>query len=279
MVAVQLLERTLDDYQDPSQSESTPGYGMERALVALWDDLWHGQDSGCMTILALFDLSAAFNIINPCAWINSEDLCWVVSFSRVNPSQWQLGKRDSAPDQTVWGAAGIRLSPFLFNIYMKPLGEIICCHELRHYHYADDTHLYISSPGKLSDVVDILSQHLETMKFWMGNNRLQLARIALVLRPSGSRTIHLWYWLELHCQIDPVHNLETPARLAGDSHREGAFAQLHIVCQLCLILDQRALLMVSFALVTFCLDYFNVFYLGLPLKSIRKRQLLQNAAV
>lgn len=104
--------------------------------------------------------------------INSEDWYWVVSFSR--DSQWQLGRRDSSLGSNCVGAAGIRLSPLLFNIYMKSLGEIIRCHELRHCHYANDTQLYISASGKLSDAVDIISKYLGTVRPWMGSNRLQL---------------------------------------------------------------------------------------------------------
>lgn len=36
---------------------------MEMVLVALLDDLWHGQDGGYASILALLDLSAFHTIV------------------------------------------------------------------------------------------------------------------------------------------------------------------------------------------------------------------------
>lgn len=46
------------------------------------------------------------------------------------------------------------LSPFLFNIYIKPLGEIILLNDI--------------FTGDPSDDVAVLSQCLETMGTWMG---------------------------------------------------------------------------------------------------------------
>lgn len=39
---------------------------------------------------------------------------------------------------------GSVVSPILFNIYMKPVGEVILEHHLRYLQYADYTLLYIS---------------------------------------------------------------------------------------------------------------------------------------
>ncbi|XP_060550136.1 uncharacterized protein LOC132712506 [Pantherophis guttatus] len=59
----------------------------------------------------------------------------------------------------------------------------------------------------------------------------------------------------------------------------GTFAQVHLVHQLQPYLDQEALLTVTHALVTSQVDYCNVLYMELPLKSVRRLQLVQNAAV
>ena len=51
------------------------------------------------------------------------------------------------------------------------------------------------------------------------------------------------------------------------------FAQLKLLCQLCPFLEMSNLATVTHALVTSRLDYCNVLYVGLPLKSVRKLQL------
>uniref|UniRef100_A0A803TJI5 Reverse transcriptase domain-containing protein n=1 Tax=Anolis carolinensis TaxID=28377 RepID=A0A803TJI5_ANOCA len=52
------------DYLDPSQSGFRPGHGTEMTLVALVDDLRKELDKGCVTLLILLDISAAFYIID-----------------------------------------------------------------------------------------------------------------------------------------------------------------------------------------------------------------------
>lgn len=58
-----------------------------------------------------------------------------------------------------------------------------------------------------------------------------------------------------------------------------AFAQLHVLCQLCPFLDSHALCLVICALVTFCLAYGNALHMGPLLKSVWKFQLVQSAVV
>ena len=57
-----------------------------------------------------------------------------------------------------------------------------------------------------------------------------------------------------------------------------AFSQLKLVHQLHPFLAMSDLATVTHALVTFRLDHCNMLYMGLPLKSVRKLQLVQRAA-
>ena len=49
---------------DPFQLGFRLGYGMETALVALFDDLCQEKERGNASLLILLDLSAAFDIID-----------------------------------------------------------------------------------------------------------------------------------------------------------------------------------------------------------------------
>ena len=57
-----------------------------------------------------------------------------------------------------------------------------------------------------------------------------------------------------------------------------AFYQLQLMAQLHPYLDRDNLASVVHALVTSKLDYCNALYMGLPLKTVRKLQLVQNTA-
>lgn len=77
-------------------------------------------------------------------WTNSVNREWValscagfLPFPRVDSSQWWWGIERSHPQPLLWGVSqGLLFSPFLFNIYMKLLGELICCHGTRYHQYA-----------------------------------------------------------------------------------------------------------------------------------------------
>ncbi|XP_053106346.1 uncharacterized protein LOC128325025 [Hemicordylus capensis] len=74
--------------------------------------------------------------------------------------------------------------------------------------------------------------------------------------------------------LDPALLLEAQVEAVA----RGAFAWLRLVRQLRPFLEKADLATVTHALVTSRLDYCNALYVGLPLKNIRKLQLVQNAA-
>uniref|UniRef100_A0A8C6XMC9 Reverse transcriptase domain-containing protein n=1 Tax=Naja naja TaxID=35670 RepID=A0A8C6XMC9_NAJNA len=199
------------------------------------------------------------------------------------------GQRSTLRALTCGVPQGLVLSPLLFNIYMKPLGEIIRGFGVRYHQYADDTQLYISTPNQISDALSVISHCLDAVQIWMGRNKLQLNPAKTEwLCIQASRTSQQIPSLVIGGEVLPLVDRAQNLGVLLDSWlgleeqvgavTRGAFAQVRLVHQLHPYLDRDALRMVTHALVTSRLDYCNALYLGLPLHTIRRFQLVQNAA-
>ncbi|KAF7252893.1 putative RNA-directed DNA polymerase from transposon BS [Varanus komodoensis] len=291
-----LLDET--DYLDPLQSGFRPGYGTESALVALYDDLCREKDRGSASLLVLLDLSAAFDTIDhgilldrlAGLGVGGTALQWFRSYLNGRFQKVVLGDYGSAPWQLCHGVPqGSILSPLLFNIYMKPLGEVIRRCGLRNHQYADDTQLYLSFSTNPGEAVAVLNRCLAEVMGWMRANKLKLnpdKTEVLLVGGSGFGEGELNLVLNgvalplrdkvrsLGVLLDPELSLEAQVTAVARS----AFLQLRLIHQLRPYLENDCLATVTHALVTSRLDFCNALYVGLPLTTVRILQLVQNRA-
>ncbi|KAF7254588.1 Voltage-dependent L-type calcium channel subunit alpha-1S, partial [Varanus komodoensis] len=128
------------------------------------------------------------------------------------------------------------LSPLLFNIYMKLLGEVVRRCGLRNHQYADDTQLYLSFSTNPDGSLLVGGSDLR-----MGDLGLVLNGIALPLRDS----VH-----SLGVLLDPELSLEAQVMVVARS----AFLQLWLIHQLHPFLENDCLATVTHALEK--LEYF-----------------------
>ncbi|XP_061490034.1 tRNA-splicing endonuclease subunit Sen15 isoform X1 [Rhineura floridana] len=293
------LQTHLDetDYLDPYQSGFRTGHGTETALVALVDDMRRALDRGEFTFLVLLDLSAAFDTVDHGILLDRLEslglggtvLRWFHSFLSDRCQQVALGDEVSDPWPLNCGVPqGSILSPMLFNIYVKPLGEIIRRFGLRCHQYADDTQLYLSFKSSLERAVETMSKCLESVSGWMGRNRLKLnpdkTEVLLVGDKGGLGDVDLVFdgvKLPLQDQVRSLgvvldSRLSMEAQISAVSR--ATWYQLHLIRRLQPYLPVQQLPLVVHALVTSRLDYCNALYVGLPLKTTQKLQLVQNAA-
>uniref|UniRef100_R4GD80 Reverse transcriptase domain-containing protein n=1 Tax=Anolis carolinensis TaxID=28377 RepID=R4GD80_ANOCA len=299
VVAAQ-LQAFLDDtdFLDPAQSGFRSGHCTETALVAIVDDLRQELDRGSVSLLVQLDLSATFDTIAHGILLGrlvgmglgGTVLQWLRSFLEGRSQMVSLGDSCSSPQPLSCGVSqGSVLSPMLFNIYMKPLGEIIQSCGMRCHLYADDVQLCHSFPPATKEAVQVLNWCLATVSDWMRENRLKLnpekTEVLLISRRAeqgmGLQPVLDGVALPLKTQVpslgvllDSSLSLEPQVSVVA----RGAFVQLRRMCQLCPFLGRSDLAMVVHALVTSRLDYCNAFYVGLPLKTVWKLQLVQHAA-
>ncbi|KAF7245648.1 Transcription factor SOX-6 [Varanus komodoensis] len=188
-----------------------------------------------------------------------------------------LGGFGSVPWQLCHGVPqGSILSPLLFSIYMKPLGEVIRRFGLRNHQYADDTQLYLSFSTNLGEAVAVLNRCLAEVMGWIRANKLKLnpdkTEVLLVgdssfwvsdlgpaldgvALPLKDRVHSLGVLLDLELSLE--------AQVMAVARR--AFLQLQLIHQPCPYLEENCLATVTHALVTSSLDYCNTLYVGLPL--------------
>ncbi|KAF7240887.1 putative RNA-directed DNA polymerase from transposon BS [Varanus komodoensis] len=244
------------------------------------------------------DGSAAFDTINhgilldrlAGLGVGGTALWWFRSCLNGRFQKVVLRDYGSAPWQLCHGVLqGSILSPLLFNIYMKPLGEVIRRCGLRNHQYADDTQLYLSFSTNPGEAVAVLNQCLAEVMGWMRANKLKLnpdKKEALLVGGLGFGVGDLDLVLNevalplrdkvrsLGVLLDPELSLEAQVTAVARS----TFLQLRLIHQLRPFLENDCLVTVTHALVTSQLDFCNTLYVGLPLKMVRILQLVQNRA-
>ncbi len=139
---------------------------------------------GCILLLVLLDLSAAFDIIDHdilidrlqnYTGIQGQALRWFRSYLSDRYHFVYLNGESSQLSPVKYGVPhGSVLGPLLFSLYMLPLGNIIRKYGISFHCYADDTQLYISTKPDETSKLSKLTECVKNIKDWMTSNFLLL---------------------------------------------------------------------------------------------------------
>ncbi len=290
-----------NDICEDFQSGFRPYHSTETALIRVTNDLLLSSDRGCISLLVLLDLSAAFDTIDHNILLNKLEnvvgisgsaLAWFKSYLSDRHQFVAVNEEVSYRSQVQYGVPqGSVLGPLLFTLYMLPLGNIIRKHGVSFHCYADDTQLYISSRPGETHQIEKLMECIVDIKNWMTSNFLLLnseKTEVLIIRPKTPTCNNLEHCLTLDvCSVDSsssVRNLGVlfDSNLSFESHVSSicktVFFHLKNISKLQPILSTSNAEMLIHAFMTSRLDYCNALLGGCSARLINKLQLVQNAA-
>ena len=169
---------------EPFQSAYRKCHSTKTALLHVVNDLLQASDSGCVSILSLLDLSAAFDTTDHNILItrlrstfgcSGTVLEWFISYLSCR-TQFVFVGHESTPSVLKCGVPqGFVLGPLLFTLYTHPLSTVICQSGLSYHFFADNSQLHKSSV--LSDfpvLACCLTDCIEDVAEWMADSKLKM---------------------------------------------------------------------------------------------------------
>ena len=177
------------------------------ALLRVKTDILHAIDDQEVVCLVLPDLSVACDMVSHdlllnhlyhCCGFGETVLQWVRSYlsdrtQRVVTDANEDQPRGASKQVTLKQGVpqGSVLGPFLFSLYLSPLGDICCKHNLKFHGYADDLQNYLSfKPGIEMDkecCINNLQNCIAEIRVWMPTNLLKLNDEKMELIMIGPR--------------------------------------------------------------------------------------------
>ena len=180
VVAKQLTSHMRENnLHEQMQSAYRQNHSTETALLKVHSDILSAVDNGCVVVLVLLDLTAAFDTfyhgillsrLRHRFGVTGAALNWLRSYLADRKQLVRIGCDNSSPTSVPFGVPqGSVLGPLLFAAYITPLGDLIRKYGLEYHLYADDTQIYVSFPpggDEQPDALNCLHSCLEEIVNW-----------------------------------------------------------------------------------------------------------------
>lgn len=284
------------------QSAYRRHHSTETALLKVLSDIYSAVDRREVVLLALLDLSAAFDCVDHSILldrlrtkfgIRDKALDWIASFLLGRSQQVSYRGRLSAVLQLLYGVPqGSVLGPLLFLLYAAELFDVIAECGFTGHSYADDTQVYISLPAADSrDAMERFTRCIEQIRDWMTVNRLML---------NENKTQLIWLGTRLQLDKITADQLTLPnatvtfsssvndlgvrldSQLSMADHiaalSRSCFFQLRQLRSIKQSLTSDATRTLVYAFVGSRIDYCNGVLAGVSGQLLQRLQVIQNAA-
>ncbi|XDV11838.1 hypothetical protein PO909_000647 [Leuciscus waleckii] len=252
----------------------------------------HSTETALIKIIAAFD-TVDHNILLDRLenWVGLSGIVlkWFRSYLDERGYYVSIGDHKSEWTSMTCGVPqGSILAPLLFNLYMLPMSQIMRKNQIAYHSYADDTQLYLAlSPNDYSPI-DSLCQCIDEVNSWMCQNFLQLNKDKTEVIAFGNKDEVIKVNAYLHSRgqttKNQVRNLGVTLQsdLSFSSHvkaiTKSAYYHLKNIARIRCFVSRQDLEKLVHAFITSRVDYCNGLLTGLPKKTIRQLQLIQNAA-
>uniref|UniRef100_A0A8C6L5A4 Reverse transcriptase domain-containing protein n=1 Tax=Nothobranchius furzeri TaxID=105023 RepID=A0A8C6L5A4_NOTFU len=273
-------------------------HSMETALIKVLNDIMLETDRGNPVLLALLDLTAAFDTVDHEVLLHRLEynvgisglaLDWFRSYLKDRTVSVRMGGFNSGFTHLQWGVPqGSILGPLLFLIYILQLGDIMRKYGIRFHMYADDCQLYLPLDYRIDCPIITVMHCLTEVKSWLMDNFLCL---------NESKTEAVLFGLhrdleqsKLDCR-DMNAYLHSSAVNLGvtldnaftfDAHVgavvSSSFYHLRRLAKVKSFLTRKDLETVVHAFITSRLDFCNSVLIGVRESTVAHLQLVQNAA-
>src|SRR6218665_2753967 len=138
------------------------GHSTETLLLHLLSDIYGAVDSSQLTLLALFDVSAAFDTFDHEILLKRLEISFGLSGNFLSWVGSFLSERSlcvvHAPSRSAWVPApyglpqGSVLGPLLYNIYASEIGPLLSATSVLGHLYANDIQAYLHCPASNATV-------------------------------------------------------------------------------------------------------------------------------
>jgi hypothetical protein len=260
-------------------------------------------DQGKLSVLALLDLSAAFDTVDHQILLDrlqfvfgvyDSALNWFSSYLSNRTQTVSVNSLTSDPVTVKFGVPqGSVLGPVLFVLYTTPLSDIINPHSVLHHSFADDTQLQKSSaPQNFDSLLSSMQDCINDIKSWMTFNKLKLndskTEIMIVSSPRMSASVQIPDSVVIGDSSVQFSNSVKNLGVTLDSHLSMQSQVLNLVRSVNFELrrigsirkylsDTAAQTLVS-AFILSRIDYCNSLLYGCPQYLLNRVQKLQNNA-